>query len=81
MAFGGHLGHARNPPSHTKIDLDEASPSHERSNIMSDITNEQTEDEIISSEISDESLEAAAFIQNLGVYTQFAFCTYSGCPS
>ncbi len=49
---------------------------------MSDIANEQTEDEIISiEEISDESLEAVAFAGNSGVYTQFAFCTCSDCPA
>jgi hypothetical protein len=48
---------------------------------MSDITNEQTEDEIISYEISDEALEIAAVAGNSGAYTQFAFCTYSGCPA
>jgi hypothetical protein len=55
-------------------------PSHERSNTMSNITNEQTEDEIVSIEISDESLEAAAIAGNSGVYTQFGLCTLSLCP-
>jgi hypothetical protein len=47
---------------------------------MSDITNEQTEDEIISAEISDEALEAAALAGNSGAYTQLGLCTFSGCP-
>jgi hypothetical protein len=47
---------------------------------MSDITNEQTEDEIISIEISDESLEAAAFAGHAAIYTQFGLCTISLCP-
>jgi hypothetical protein len=47
---------------------------------MSNITNEQTEDEIISIEISDESLEAAALAGISGVYTQFGLCTISACP-
>jgi len=47
---------------------------------MTDVTNEQTEDEVISIEISDESLEAAAFAGNSGALTQFANCTFMGCP-
>jgi len=46
---------------------------------MSDITNEQSEVEILTYEISDESLEAAAFAEKLGVYTQFGLCTISFC--
>jgi hypothetical protein len=49
---------------------------------MSDIVNEQTEDELIlEADISDESLEAAGFPGNLGAYTEFAFCTQVACPS
>lgn len=45
------------------------------------ITNKQIEDEILETEISDESLEAAAFGGNLGgVYTEFAYCTRVACP-
>jgi hypothetical protein len=47
---------------------------------MSNIKNEQTEDEMLETEISDESLEAAAFAGNLRVYTQFAYCTQVACP-
>ena len=47
---------------------------------MSDIINEQTEDEILGAEISDESLEAAAFVGKLGAYTEFAWCTQTACP-
>ena len=47
---------------------------------MSDAANEKTEDEILSIEVSDEALEAAAFQQNLGVYTQMGLCTFSNCP-
>jgi hypothetical protein len=47
---------------------------------MSDIINEQTENEIFAIEISDESLEAAAFAEKLGAYTEFAWCTQFTCP-
>jgi len=48
---------------------------------MSNIINEQTEDEILAIEISDESLEAAAFVEKLGgAYTEFAWCTQFSCP-
>ena len=47
---------------------------------MSDIMNEQTESEILEPEISDESLEAAAFAGNSGAYTEFAYCTHVACP-
>jgi hypothetical protein len=47
---------------------------------MSNIKNEQTEDEMLETEISDESLEAAAFAGNLGAYTEFAYCTQVACP-
>jgi hypothetical protein len=47
---------------------------------MADITNELTEDEIMSIEITDESLEAVALAGNAGVYTQFGLCTISLCP-
>jgi hypothetical protein len=47
---------------------------------MSDIADEQAEHEIISIEISDESLEAAAFAGNSGAYTQLGLCTLSTCP-
>jgi hypothetical protein len=45
------------------------------------ITNKQIEDVMLEVEISDESLEAAAFGGNLGgVYTEFAYCTRVACP-
>ena len=47
---------------------------------MGDIMNEQTDDEMLEVEVSDESLEAAAFVGNLGAYTEFAFCTRVACP-
>ena len=47
---------------------------------MSDIVNELTDDEILETEISDESLEAAAFAGNSGAYTEFAYCTRVACP-
>jgi hypothetical protein len=47
---------------------------------MANIINEQTVDEIISVEISDESLEVAARAGNAGAYTQFGLCTVSFCP-
>jgi hypothetical protein len=53
----------------------------ERSNTMSDITNEQAEDEILASEISDESLEGAAAAGHSGAYTM-GFCTgLAACPA
>ncbi len=47
---------------------------------MSDTIVEQTEDEMLELEISDESLEAAAFAGNSGAYTEFAYCTRVACP-
>jgi hypothetical protein len=47
---------------------------------MSDTINEQTDDEILGTEVSDESLEAAAFVAKLGAYTEFAWCTQVACP-
>ena len=47
---------------------------------MNKNTNEQTEEEIVSSDVSDETLEAAAFASHTGVYTQFGLCTLSLCP-
>ncbi len=48
---------------------------------MTNITSEQTEDEILSTEIPDEALEAAAFVGHLGGYTEFAYCTAFACPA
>ena len=51
----------------------------EGSNVMSDLTNEKTEDEMmLEPEISDESLEAAA--GGRGAYTYLFFCTQMTCP-
>jgi hypothetical protein len=47
---------------------------------MSNIKNEQTEDEILETEVSDESLEAAAYVGSLGAYTEGAWCTRFACP-
>jgi hypothetical protein len=47
---------------------------------MSDVINEQTEDGMLEAEISDEALEAAAFVGKLGAYTEFAYCTQVACP-
>jgi hypothetical protein len=52
----------------------------EITNEQSEITNEQSEVEIFTYEVSDESLEAAAFAEKLGAYTQFGLCTVSFCP-
>jgi hypothetical protein len=41
---------------------------------------DQTEAELFDGEVSDERLEAAAFAENSGAYTQFAFCTMGACP-
>ena len=48
---------------------------------MADIINEQTVDEIINIDISDELLEALACAGHAGAYTQFGICTVSlTCP-
>jgi hypothetical protein len=47
---------------------------------MSEIVNEQTDDEILETEISDESLEAAACAGGFGAYTEGAWCTHMACP-
>jgi hypothetical protein len=48
---------------------------------MADDSRERTEDGLILSvEISDAELEAAALADNGGVYTQFGLCTVSLCP-
>jgi hypothetical protein len=48
---------------------------------MSDIVNEQTEDKILEAEVSDEWLEAAAYVGSLGAYTEGAWCTHMACPA
>jgi hypothetical protein len=40
---------------------------------------DQGEDELLSFEFSDEALEAAAFREQAGAYTQLGFCTVSFC--
>ena len=47
---------------------------------MGDVITEQKDDEILVTEISDETLEAAAFAEKLGAYTEFAWCTQAVCP-
>jgi len=47
---------------------------------MNDEVKERTEDEVPQLEISDEALEAAAFAEKLGAYTEFAWCTQFTCP-
>jgi hypothetical protein len=47
---------------------------------MNDIVKEQTEDEVLQREISGEALEAAAFVEKIGAYTEFAWCTQFTCP-
>lgn len=47
---------------------------------MNEFVNEQNDGEMLEIEISDESLEAAAFAGNLGGYTEFAYCTQVACP-
>jgi hypothetical protein len=52
-----------------------------RSNTMIDIATEEVEDQILASEISDESLESAATAGHSGAYTM-GFCTgLAACPS
>ena len=50
------------------------------SNVKSEIMNEQADNEILETEVSDESLEAAAFAGNSGAYTEIAYCTHVACP-
>jgi hypothetical protein len=45
------------------------------------VINEQAKDESLETEISDEMLEIAAVAENLGAYTQFAYCTQFACPA
>jgi hypothetical protein len=47
---------------------------------MSDVINEQIEDGMPETEVSDEALESAAFARNFGIYTEFAYCTQVHCP-
>jgi hypothetical protein len=47
---------------------------------MDEIVKKQTEDEVPPFEISDEALEAAAFAEKIGAYTEFAWCTQFTCP-
>ena len=63
-----------------KADALRTSRKHKRSNAMSDIINEQIEDGMLETEISDEALESAAFARNFGIYTEFAYCTQVACP-
>jgi hypothetical protein len=64
--------------------LVEATVSYERSDVMSDVINEKNIidewKEMLGTEISDESLEAAAYADKLGAYTEFAWCTQVSCP-
>lgn len=46
---------------------------------MTDSITEQTEDEIVRIDVTDEALEAAAFVEHSGVYTQMGLCTLSYC--
>ena len=41
---------------------------------------EPAEDAILTAEIPDESLEAAAAGGVFGIYTEFAYCTQVACP-
>jgi len=41
---------------------------------MKDILKEQTQDDVPTLEISDEALEAAAFADKIGAWTEFAWC-------
>ena len=47
---------------------------------MRAIMNEQAEDDILVVEISDAALEKAAGVDHSGAMTQFANCTFMGCP-
>ena len=48
---------------------------------MTEITDEQVDEEILAHEITDESLEGAAVATHLGAYTM-GFCTgLSACPA
>ncbi len=47
---------------------------------MCKIMNEKAEDNVLVPEISYEALEKAACAEPLGAVTQFANCTFMGCP-
>jgi len=47
---------------------------------MDDRVKERIDDEALRFEISDEALEAAAFAEKIGAYTEFAWCTQFTCP-
>lgn len=47
---------------------------------MTDITEQQIEDEVFNTDIPDEALEVAGLAGNSGVYTQMGLCTFSTCP-
>ena len=48
---------------------------------MREIMNVKTGDDVLGAEISDESLEAAAYVGSLGAYTEGAWCTHMACPA
>jgi len=47
---------------------------------LNDTSTEDAEAEILSSDIADEALEAAACSEKPAAYTQIAFCTMGVCP-
>ena len=47
---------------------------------MKEFTDEKSDNDILVPEVSDQALEAAAFVGNLGAYTEFAYCTRFACP-
>ncbi len=46
---------------------------------MSDMTPDQSNDDALAFDISDEALEAAACTGNSAAYTQLGLCTFSPC--
>jgi hypothetical protein len=55
--------------------------ANERINAMSDTSIKQTEEEILSYEVSDEALETAAGKEKTAAYTLYACTGLSTCPS
>ena len=78
VRFWGQRGHR------SDVCLPEAAVSYGGSSVMSDVIKEKNTieewEEMLGTEISDESLEAAACVNKLGAYTEFAWCTQVSCP-
>jgi len=47
---------------------------------MGSCAGDESDDDVLRSEISDEALEAAACAERMAAYTQIAYCTMGVCP-